>query len=195
MTFTPYDPTGQRLKSEDGADAVTRAFVARYAIAPAADAVDAVLAATALADGATTTVTEGIFDPDVPRALSVTGNQAGVAGDVVITGKDIAGNTITETIVANGAATVEGSKAFAEVTSIVLPALVGAGDTISVGTLDVYGIPHKLKAAGVLLASLYGNAADAGTLNVDASNLEANTYEPAANPNGSTAIDLYYLVN
>jgi hypothetical protein len=56
-------------------------------------------AAVTLANGETTTVTTGITDPDVPRILSVTGNDENVAGDVVFTGTNIDDEEITMFIV------------------------------------------------------------------------------------------------
>ena len=78
-----------------------------YKAVPAATAI-AVHAAITLADGSTTVVTTAITNPTKYRVLSVTGNQAGVAGDVVITGTDWGGHNITDTIVANGGNTVNG---------------------------------------------------------------------------------------
>ncbi|MFZ5747179.1 MAG: hypothetical protein ACOY45_05915, partial [Pseudomonadota bacterium] len=74
--------------------------------APALGADNAVLADTAMANGETTVVIAGITGPAVPRVLTVKGNDANVAGDVVIAGTNIGGEAITETIALNGTAVV-----------------------------------------------------------------------------------------
>lgn len=103
-------------------------------------------------------VTTNITNPDVPRNLTVTGNQAGVAGNVVIVGTNMADETITETIVAANNTTVVGNKAFKTVTQITFPALVGAGDTISVGTGAKLGLPYKLKYACQVHNAIFNGA-------------------------------------
>lgn len=162
--------------------------------APAAAAVDSVLAATALADGAVTEITENITNPDYPRALQIKGNQAGVAGDVVIEGTNYADEAITETIVADGANAVSGTKAFKTVTKITLPALVGAGDTISVGVTDILGLPYKLAHNTVLMAFLNNTKeAAAPTVTTSTTNLESNTIDLDSALDGNQ-VDVYLIV-
>jgi len=87
-------------------------------------------------------VTTAITDPASPRALSVTGNASGIAGDVTITGTDYAGGTLSEVIALSGPATVFGREAFATVTQISVPARTQADDTVAVGVADrLYSIP------------------------------------------------------
>jgi hypothetical protein len=148
MARTPYNPTmGQRVKDNAGSS-VDMGFVAHYTI-PAASAVapsaTAVRIATVLGDGLTTTLTTAdINQPAVPRVLSITGNAASAVGNVVITGTDAAGDLLVETIVSTGAATVVGTRAFASIETIVLPARGAGGDTISVGLAGAFGIPFTL---------------------------------------------------
>ena len=153
MARTPYNPTmGQSIRSDAGR--VDRGFVAHYIIEAAdatAAAVNAIAPVTTLADGSTTTLTTAEIDqPSTPRLLSVTGNAATAVGDVVITGTDAAGETLVETIVSTGAATVAGEKAFASVTTIVLPPRGAASDTIAVGATGAVGIPFRLPHDTVL---------------------------------------------
>ena len=89
-------------------------------------------------------VTTGITSPTTYRALSVTGNQATAVGSVVVLGRDWAGRTIEETIIASGAATVSGNKPFKEVNKITFPVRGIAGDTISVGINDKLGFVRPL---------------------------------------------------
>jgi hypothetical protein len=179
MSWYPFNPLlGQIMQTAAPGVTVDAGYVAHYVASPAAAAVDSVLAATALADGAATTVATGITAPDVPRALQIKGNAAGITGDVVITGTNFAGETISETIALNGANAVLGSKAFKTVTQIVLPARNAAGDTVSVGCNDKLGIPYKLALNTVLAAYLDGaKEGTAPTVAVSATALESNTID------------------
>ena len=155
MNVAAYNPfIGQHIKTNAG-DSVDHGFIAHYQIS-AADAVAAgaatILASTVLVAAPATILPAAMAaQPPTPRVLSITGNAATVAGNVVITGTDANGDAITDTIAANGAATVLGAKAFATVTQIVLPVAVHPADEISVGISDRFGIPYMLPHNTVLL--------------------------------------------
>ena len=101
----------------------------------------AVAAAVTLASGATTTISgASVTDPAEYRAVRIKGNQAGVAGTVVVTGRDRGGIIVTDRIAANGASAVDGVIPMAEVISVTFPAYVAAGDTISVGVSEKLGL-------------------------------------------------------
>lgn len=106
-------------------------------------------------------VTTAITAPPSPRALSVTGNAAGITGDVTLVGTDYSGAALTEVIALSGADTVFGREAFATVTSIGVPAQTNSGtDTVSVGVADrLYSIPTARAFADSGIQPL----ADAGT--------------------------------
>ncbi len=153
-----------------------------------------ILADTAMASGATTVVTSFAAQPDVPRNVTVTGNGAAVAGNVVIVGTNEGGETITETIVAAGAATVLGTKAFATITQITLPAWVSANtERIRVGTGARLGLGMLLSRNSVLRAFLGGVLeGTAPTVAFSATALEANTVTLNSALNGSAVlVDLY----
>lgn len=95
--------------------------VRHYRITPAAASATAVHAAINLAAAAQDVAT-GITNPDVPRTLLVVGNVAGIAGNVVVSGLNIKGDFISDTLVLNGDTQVQGIKAFSVVTNIHLPA-------------------------------------------------------------------------
>jgi hypothetical protein len=105
----------------------------RHTVTPAASDTTGIHAAITCPATGTTTVTTAITNPDTARAVSVTGNQATVAGNVVIVGTDAQGKALTSTIVANGTATVEGVKTFKTISSITVPARGAASDAISIG--------------------------------------------------------------
>lgn len=164
---------------------------------PALGANNAVLGDTAMASGATTLVTAGITAPDVPRNLTVTGNAAAVAGNVVIVGTNQAGETITETIVAAGTATVVGNKAFATVTSITLPAWVSANtERVRVGTGAKLGLPVSNSRDALIHAYLGGvREATRPTVTFSASARESNTATLSSALNGTAVLVDYYETN
>lgn len=107
----------------------------------------------------------GITNPDVYRCLSITGNQASEAGNVVIEGTDWAGEYWKSTATLAGATTVNGTKPFKTVTKITVPALTTAGDTVSIGVIDILGIPDLIELAGdVIEQAQKASAATAYTI-------------------------------
>ena len=99
------------------------------------------MAAVTLANGETTTkdVDDFLVQPDFPRNLTVTGNQT-QAKTVAITGTDIRGNVITDTLTLNNTDTIQGTKAFKTITSILFPSRTAGGDTVTVGFGDKLGL-------------------------------------------------------
>lgn len=78
----------------------------------------------------------------VARAVSVTGSASSTGGNILISGYDIYGVPMTETIAAPaGATTVNGKKAFKYIASVV-PQFTDAHN-YSVGTTDIYGFPLR----------------------------------------------------
>ena len=154
--------------------------------APAATSSTAVLPATTLANGATTTVTTGITQPDVTRCLRILGNQAGINGTVVINGTDNSGAVISESIVANAGNVVEGVRAFRTITSIVFPARNGAGDTISVGWNDKLGLDEAYPRDPLVRMTADGvHEATRATVAFSATVLSQNTVDPNTALNGA----------
>ena len=193
--FYPFNPAlGQEVQTDVKGVTLDRGFVAHFVAAdPAAASVTAVLAATALTTS-TQEITTGITNPDYPRALQIKGNQAGVAGNVVIEGTNYTDEAISETIAANGANAVSGNKAFKTVTKITLPAKVGEGDTISVGTTGKLGLPYKLPHNTVLAAYLNNTKeGTAPTVTTSTTALEGNTILLSSALNG-TKVDVYLIV-
>lgn len=178
-----------------GGVAVRRAYLARYTVTPAASTATAVKAAIALAASTQPAVTAGITNPAVPRCLSITGNAGGIAGNVVITGTDMAGATITDTIALSGTSTVAGVKAFATVTSIAYPVQTNAGtDTVSIGTTDKLGLPAAL-AHNTVDRAYYNNTLEgtAPTVTVSSSVLSQNTADLNSALAGAV-VDIYLYV-
>jgi len=153
-----------------------------------------ILADTALHVTDDTVVTVFAAQPDVPRNLTVKGNDGNVTGDVVIDGTNAAGAVITETIALNGANVVVGNKAFATVTSITLPDYAVANtERVRVGVGAKLGLPVALARNTVLAGFLAGvREAVAPTVVVSAAAIESNTVTLNSALNGSAvAIDFY----
>ncbi len=162
----------------------------------------AVLAATNGASAAQT-ITAGLTDPDVPRALSVspTANGAGPLS-IIINGVNVEGKPISESFVvpSGSTLTVNGVKAFKRVTSVVIPVNTN-GLTITVGTLNALGLNHRLfksnttvkvYSATAITVSGYSTFTLQGAPTVVAhdTEVERNTASPATTPNGST----FYII-
>jgi len=143
-----------------------------YNRTPLASAAANILATTSLT-GAVQVISNLLAQPDVPRNVTITGSGAGATGNVVITGYNVAGQLITETIVATGAALVAGLKAFASILTISLPA---GSNGISVGVGSALGLNHLI-ARNTVLKTFYNGVIEgtAPTVVANTSNVENNT--------------------
>lgn len=166
---------------------------------PAVGATTAVHAAVT-DTGSQQVVTTGITNPAVPR--NVTATSGGTANDikaiqVVVAGTDVEGNAITETLpvfTENSATTVVGSKAFATVTSITIPAHDGTGATTAIGTGAKLGLGERLSRNTVVAAFLNGvRETTAPTVAFDATNISGNTVQLNSTLDGSPVIVDYYV--
>ena len=116
----------------------------------------------------------------------------------VVTGTDIDGNVLTETInLAQAAATTsEGSKAFKTLTSIVFAVGDGTDATVAVGFGKKFGLSRALKSragrAAVLREVAAGTAVTTGVFSDAASSAPYGTYAPSADPDGSKDYAVYY---
>lgn len=70
-----------------------------------------------------------------------------------------------------------------------------AYDTISVGVAKKFGLDHIVYNSALLLVKLFDGSADAGTLAVDADEIEKNLFSLAGTPDGVKLLDLYYLAS
>jgi hypothetical protein len=160
----PIDRVGLRVKSDASGVACDLAHLIHYEVA-AADAVAASANGVKVANmaAAAQDITAGIVNPATPRALSIAGNVSGITGNVVITGTNYAGETISETIALNGTSTVHGSKAFKTITNIHLPARVHT-EVAQVETATVVG---TITAAGNATVTVTAAGLDGGAKAID----------------------------
>lgn len=169
----------------------------------AAGTTTAVLTATP-GSNSSQTITTGIVNPDVPRALSVTagGTTAQVqTSSVIVTGLNVEGKTITESFAFAQAVggTVNGLKAFKSVSSVFVPAQLGAGVTYAVGTQNVLGLNHRL-FKNQTTVKVYTTTAAYGALTLQGvpvvvahdNFVENNTVLPLTIPNGNLIFTICY---
>jgi hypothetical protein len=178
---------------------VLRGHVQHYQVTVKAASTTGVLAAQT-DTGAPVTITEGLTSPDVPRTITATaGGTAGniAAIQVTVVGTNMAGETITEDLPAftvDTAGTVVGSKAFATVTSVTIPAHDGTAATTSIGWGDKLGLPDKLPHDTVLMA-FHDNTREgtAPTVATSATDLESNTCDLDTTLVDDKVVDVYYV--
>lgn len=192
----PYKAdTTIKVQGETGVPYANMAYlgtVASYDITPTIANTSGIHAAVTLG-AATQTVTTAITNPDVPRTVSITGSAGGITGNVVITGKDIAGTTITDTIALNGTSTVQGAKAFRIVTSIALPVKTHtSGDTVSVGRGTSVCFPNIITVPNYLGAWFDGST-DSGSMSLGGT-LATNLYTPAGALDGVKHLKFIYVI-
>lgn len=137
--------------------------VGSYRLTPVVADVDRILTAVTDDGSEQNFVTADLTaQPDVCRVITATagGTTADIGAiQVTITGRDMKGDVITEDLPAftvNTAGTVTGTKAFAEVTGVDIPAHDGTGATTSIGVGDGLGLPLESDRNTVLRAFLDG---------------------------------------
>lgn len=88
------------------------------------------------------------YQLDVPRAVSVTQVAAGTSRNFTVTGYDWYGQQMSEVIASTAGSTVNGLKAFYQITGITVS---GATTTaVTVGTADIFGSPVRFNDRGYL---------------------------------------------
>lgn len=152
---------------------------------------DGLLDGKVLGTGATT-VTTFLAAMPYARNITIVASDAQTGG-AVITGTNLKGDVITETITFDGTTPVAGAKAFKTVTSIVLPIKAGS-ENVDIGWGDVLGLPFMLTVRPLLWATDDGAIeGTAPTVVVDADELEKNTIDLDTAMDGSV-IDLYFVL-
>jgi len=159
--------------------------------APDAPSVDGILSSTLLTT-AVQTITTGITNPDFPRALEIDSDGA-ASGNVVITGRNIRDEVVTDTIALNGTNAVSGVVAFKAVTSIQLP-VKSASESVFVGWLDKLGL-QSIPISTTVISEDSANAADTGgaILTRDADEVEKCLFDPTTECDASTDKVIVYI--
>lgn len=146
------------------------------------------------------TVGTGTMDP--PRNVTITTTSAADidAVEVVITGTDVDGRALTDTITLTdaGNTTDSGTKAFATVTQVDIPAQSGTGGSIQIGFGAIIGLGYKAKdRAGevVVLSEVEaGSIVATGTFATASASGPNGTYTPSTAPDGSNDYALVYEI-
>lgn len=155
-----------------------------YRSVPAAKVANRYFASAAMHLGAYTIANSGLPGDGLAHNVTCTETITDAAedtnGTLIITGTDIDGRVVSETITPNGGAEVATAKAFKKVTSIVGAGWVQQGatpDTIVIGFGDVLGLPEKIAAATDILFVIFGTAVTTNTTTktVSAVSLANNT--------------------
>lgn len=157
----------------------------------------AVLAATATTNGPQTII--AFLAPGLaellarPRNLRFTTGGATAAhapNQVIITGTDIDGNVLTETLALSQIAGNDDSlKAFATLTSLAYTGGTGVDATVSVGYANKFGLPKSIKTRAGRLAVIQevdpSGVVTTGTFASPATSPPHGTYSPADVPDGT----------
>lgn len=176
-----------------------KGYIHRQAwVDPIAVSATALKALTATSASLATTITP-TAQPDFARKISVTpgGTTADVkAGNYVLTGTDIRGNVITDTLVfADNATTKQVSvKAFKTVVSLVAPIQDGAGATFSIGVEDALGLDRCMSEASVMDVYADGvREATAATVTFDPLVVSKNTIDPNTAANAAVNFSVFFI--
>lgn len=153
-------------------------WTAAEAVAADTDGVHASITALATPQ----TITTEITNPPCARNITITctkGGETDMSGNVVITGTNIFGQVITETIAEGADGTIQGNKAFKTVTSILVPVRTNEGDAITVGFGDKLGLSFYLNYKDQLIQCSLNDIIEPtrGTVTVDADEIEKNTLD------------------
>ena len=180
---------------------------------PAADGTGATVAigfaaavlrkATATVASAVTVSGSALVQTDLanyPRALVFTtgGNTPGDApATATITGTDVNGNAITETLnLAQTATTATSTKFYASVSSITFPAADGTAATVAISPSAAIGLSRKVRtragATALLKEIAAGSVVTNGTLTAAASALPNGSYTPNTAADGANDYCIFY---
>jgi hypothetical protein len=181
---------GTRLNTLEAGIVYTN--VLKYSTTPALGTDVAIKAAYTLDATPTAGVTAGITQPDVCRVLLIKGSTAGITGNVVIHGIDHLGAIVTDTIASNGTGRISGVVAFKTVVSIDFPARNAPGDTISIGTANIIGLPLAVADATFVVVKSFDGAPDAGSVSANAV-VSLSKYTPAGTLDGTKVLLLYIM--
>lgn len=136
-----------------------------------------------------------------PRTISFTtagATPADAPANAVVTGLDVNGDVISETITVPQTATINtGSKCFSTITSVAFAAGDGTGATVSMGWGAAIGLPEKAKLRNAAVAALVEftdgvPSATRGTYVVPATAAPNGSVSFNSAPNGSRDYTVYY---
>jgi hypothetical protein len=169
-----------------------------YDIVPAAISTTSIAAAQAVAAAGFLTLTTTTLD--FPRAVQIVSSTTDTTQTALVTGKDVYGQPMSESIAFNGTTPVFGKKAFSTISSIyVTPLLAG---NASVGTSDILGLPYAVNSRNYVQTAVNGTFVTTGTLTAAVTTSPATTttgdvrgtFLPATATDGSKRYTMYIFV-
>jgi len=169
-----------------------------YDIVPAAISTTSIAAAQAVAAAGFLTLTTTTLD--FPRAVQIVSSTTDITQTALVTGKDVYGQPMSESIAFNGTTPVFGKKAFSTISSIyVTPLLAG---NASVGTSDILGLPYAVNSRNYVQTAVNGTFVTTGTLTAAVTTSPATTttgdvrgtFLPATATDGSKRYTMYIFV-
>lgn len=175
MGINANNNLGNPSPMDSGVGPVGRIYV--WDAVPAAKATNNLVTTTTPAASGSLTLTAGAgvtavvlssgstaYQLDLPRAVAVTQVAAGTSRNFTVTGLDYYGQAMSEVIASTAGSTVNGKKAFYQITGITVS---GATTTaVTVGTTDIFGAPLRFNDRGYLARVGWNNvlAEDAATV-------------------------------
>ena len=152
---------------------------------------------------AATEVTSGLYNPDVPRNLTVTvaaDTDTDIAGgDITAEGRNVEGKHVEEsfTVTDDTPETLEGDIAMKEVTKVSIPQQDGDSVTVSVGVGNKLGLNHRIaENHSTRLAVGEGDGIELENPTAQQRSgdyVELNTVTPDSALDGETALRAYTL--
>jgi hypothetical protein len=147
-------------------DTVPAAKAANNLVTSTTPAASGSLTLTAGTSVTAVTLNSGVsaYQLDVPRAVAVAQVAAGTSRNFTVSGFDYYGQAMSEVIASTAGSTVNGKKAFFQITGITVS---GATTTaITVGTADIIGCPVRFNDKGYIARCGWNNtlAEDAATV-------------------------------
>lgn len=178
----------------NGSVTVDRAWGFHYDVTGATAGAETIKASVTLST-ATQTITSLTAQPDIPRRILLTKNHNDTAGNVVITGKNIANDVITETIaLPTDSTTKVSTKAFKSITSIVYPIRTNPGDWIKIGTDECIGLPDLFTVDSIVRVLFDGSSVN-WALTADSNEVEKNLLLPTGTTFNSAKVLHVWWVN
>lgn len=197
MGFPPRQPQDRQKQIANEVQSAFGAIRRQKWTDPIAVSATALKALTATSNSAPTTITP-TSQPDFARLISVTpGGTTGdvAAGDYVLTGTDIRGNAITDTLTFAADATTKqvSTKAFKTVV-LTCPPQDGAGATFSIGVEDALGLDRCMQGNEVILATIDGvHETTRPTVTYHATDISKNTIDPNTALNAARDLVVVYV--
>jgi len=142
-------------------------------------------------------ITTAITNPDIARVPRIVGAGADhdATGNVVIIGKDVRGNTVSQSIALNSNTAVDGTKAIKSMTSIDTTGVTGldATATVTVGYGVAIGLGRLQTFIAPLVSTTDGVADTLPTITKSSTDISLNTVTFATAPNASHVYSLTYV--